>query len=118
MSHTRIDFGLGRRVRAMSTHGSELIIVFSTPTSGFAEIHDLSTDGIEPAHLPHHISDVAAATFVTHQADPLCATIGTEPSRPMIKLNGSTDGVELCQLRAPVVVGVATVRLASSTSLL
>ena len=118
MSHTRIDFGLGRRVRAMSTHGSELIIVFSTPTSGFAEIHDLSTDGIEPAHLPHHISDVAAATFVTHQADPLCATIGTEPSRPMIKLNGITDGVELCQLRAPAVVGVAPFQLTSSTSML
>ena len=116
--------GLSGRVSRLEVAGTDLCIVF---VGGDAELHDLSS----AARPPHRLSSVSAAAFLmptmaddgsfldeSPPAQRLCATLGNEPSRPLLRLHDPVVGAEVAQLRAPATVGMAPFQLATCSPVL
>ena len=107
----------GRALR-LCIAGTNLCIIYE---GGEAEVHDLSL----AAQPPQRLSGVHAAAFVLpavagdeQQSSVLCATLGTEPSRPLLRLHDVASSAEVAQLRAPATVGMAPYQLASTSATL
>ena len=107
---------LSGRATRLCIAGTNLCIIYE---GGEAEVHDLSLAALPPQRL----SGVHAAAFVLpavagDEQPVLCATLGTEPSRPLLRLHDVASSAEVAQLRAPATVGMAPYQLASTSATL